>query len=359
MLMYSRKQLIPFICVLGLLVLNGCAGLNRYVPAQTPQLSIEEQKRLGKATAGRLLQILGGAYHDAQLMDDLNRQAVKLQLNVLVADTSRQALYVLPGRHVIVTRGLLAQNQSAQKLNTLMSSAAQRADAPFGERANRDVVIAIDDFFAGQESVYDIEAPSVRLARFFEEQGCDAACFGRYSKDYSGQVVSNETMPGSVVRLSEFNAGYELLAVARDLEKQGRRADAMATYLQAATEAADQPRILGALGMAYLRSGDKKSASLHLKKAVNLQPNYYRTLMGLGYLYLKQGKVSAARDKLAASVKLLPVIENLFLLAEAMERSDDLRGASSLYRLVVESDRYSKLGRTAASRLKTMREHNE
>jgi hypothetical protein len=64
--------------------------------------------------------------------------------------------------------------------------------------------------------------------------------------------------------------------------------------------------------------------------------------------------VRKAKDKLAASVKLLPVTENLFLLAEAMEKSDDLSGARSLYQLVAESDRFSKLGRTAVSRLKAM-----
>ncbi|MDH3453637.1 MAG: tetratricopeptide repeat protein, partial [Desulfuromonadales bacterium] len=82
-----------------------------------------------------------------------------------------------------------------------------------------------------------------------------------------------------------------------------------------------------------------------------LQPEHYRTQMGLGYLYLQMGRYDQANQALASSVRLLPVTENLFLLAEAREKSGDLEGAKSLYRLVVESDGSSKLGRTAASRL--------
>ena len=73
--------------------------------------------------------------------------------------------------------------------------------------------------------------------------------------------------------------------------------------------------------------------------------------MGLGYLYLQQGKVSQANDELAESVRLLPVTENLFLLAEAREKGGDVEGGLSLYRLIVDKDPHSTLGRTAARRL--------
>ena len=113
----------------------------------------------------------------------------------------------------------------------------------------------------------------------------------------------------------------------------------------------DEPRILGSLGMAYLRAGQNQAARLHLQKSVKLQPDYYRTQMGLGYLYLQKGKFRQANQALAMSARLLPVSENLFLLAEAREKSGDVEGAILLYQLVVESDRHSKLGRTSASRL--------
>ena len=113
----------------------------------------------------------------------------------------------------------------------------------------------------------------------------------------------------------------------------------------------DEPRILRALGMAYLRAGQLQSARLHLQKAVKLQPDYYRSRMGLGYLYLQTGKLHLANQSLAESVGLLPVTENLFLLAEAREQSGDLKAALSLYKVIVDSDPDSKLGRSSASRL--------
>ena len=103
--------------------------------------------------------------------------------------------------------------------------------------------------------------------------------------------------------------------------------------------------------MAYLRAGQLQSARLHLQEAVKLQPNYYRSRMGLGYFYLQSGKLSRASEMLAESVELLPVTENLFLLAEAREKSGDNKGARMLYKVIVESDPDSKLGQSSARRL--------
>ena len=73
--------------------------------------------------------------------------------------------------------------------------------------------------------------------------------------------------------------------------------------------------------------------------------------MGLGYLHLQLGKFRLANQTLARSVSLLPMTENLFLLAEAREKSGDVEGAMLLYRLIVETDPSSKLGRASVSRL--------
>jgi uncharacterized protein HemY len=263
-------------------------------------------------------------------------------------------MYILPGENVILTRGLLAEIMSTGELISLLSYATRSSYDPLAGRTNRKVARAVEELSAKRESIYDPEAPTIRLANFFEGRGCLDNCL-EISREFSssGSLVK-QSLPESFVRLRELKAGFELLAQARSAEKKGKQGESISIYLQAATKAVDQPRILNALGMAYLRSGDAKSASLHLKKAAKLQPDYYRTQMGLGYLFLQQGEVRKAKDKLAASVKLLPVTENLFLLAEAMEKSDDLTGAKSLYQLVAESDRFSKLGRTALSRLKEM-----
>ena len=102
--LYRHFALILFICVL--LTLSGCAGFDRYLPAAVPQLSAADEERLGDVVAGRLLQMLGGAYADEQLTHDLQRLAPEYgPIHLSVADTSRQAFYVLPGRQAILTRG--------------------------------------------------------------------------------------------------------------------------------------------------------------------------------------------------------------------------------------------------------------
>jgi predicted TPR repeat methyltransferase len=73
--------------------------------------------------------------------------------------------------------------------------------------------------------------------------------------------------------------------------------------------------------------------------------------MGLGYLALEKGSLRQASRELAESVKLLPVIENLFLLAESREKSGDIKDALALYRIIVKADPGSKLGRSSARRL--------
>jgi len=103
--------------------------------------------------------------------------------------------------------------------------------------------------------------------------------------------------------------------------------------------------------MAYLRAGQLQSARLPLQKAVKLQPDYYRSRMGLGYLYLGKGQLRQASQELAESVALLPVTENLFLLAEVREKSGDLKEALALYTMIVKADPDSKIGRSSASRL--------
>jgi uncharacterized protein HemY len=188
------------------------------------------------------------------------------------------------------------------------------------------------------------------MSRIFERTACVEDCLVSALPPVGGKPGPGQ-LPESLRRLAGIAPGYLLLAQARNYEESGDQTQAITTYLQAASEAPDEPRVLSALGMAYLRAGEMSSARIHLQKAVKLQPEYYRTLMGLGYLYLQSGNPGQANQLLTESVRLLPVTENLFLLAEAREKSGDTVGARSLYSLIVESDRHSKLGRTSAGRL--------
>jgi tetratricopeptide (TPR) repeat protein len=356
MLTRTQINILSLHCLAAALIwLGGCAGLTQYGPAEPPLLSPDQQTRVGEIVAGKLIQVLGGPYHDERLAADLNRlsglQAPRPPV-IAVADRSAAELYPLLGGRIVMTRGLLARMRSRAELDSLLHYAAQLAGGVYRERMSRSMVETAGQVLSAKDSVYDPEAPAIRLARLFARNPCGQGCLapalsGLAPVDRQGL----HALPESVRRLAGLQPGFELLASARESEQRDDQGKAIATYLQAAAKTPDEPYILGALGLAYLRAEQLQPARLHLQKAVALQPDYYRTLMGLGYLSLQQEKYKQANEILADSVRLLAVAENLFLLAEAREKSGDTQGAMALYRLVAESDRYSKLGRSAAARL--------
>ncbi len=357
MMLIAGFKNILLLALFGALALSfsGCADLAGQVPAQPLSLTRAEQTKLSAATEPRLVQMLGGFYYDQSVAEDLTRLCLKEyqaadSCKISVADLSASALYPLPSGRIVLTRGLLAEVNSTAELLSLLGKAVSLSRQFYADHATRDMNQLIEELLSGPVLQYDPDSADIRLARLFKEKACEKSCLelNRVSVNAGTGVVP---LPDSVTRIVALQPGYELLGKARNFEEQGDQRQAVATYLQAATATPDEPRILRALGMAYLRAGQMQSARLYLQKAVQLQPNYYRSLMGLGYLYLKMGKLDQASQSLAESVALLPVTENLFLLAETREKRGDLKGALMLYKLIVESDPDSKLGHSSARRL--------
>ena len=349
----SRKLLWPAIMSIALACFAGCTGMDRYLPAETPQLTAEQEIKVGTAAGDRLLQLLGGPHHDKALAEEIESlltpdDVISGRLVVSVADKSSAALYILPGGRVVMTRGLLSEVRDLGGLKALLQQAAALTHTALSVQATRDSNQATMEILSIKESIYDPESGSIRLARIFAERPCEGDCVKSL---LSSGVSNSEGIPEPIRLLKELQPAYALLAEAQRFEKADNSAQAIIYYLKAATMAPEEPHILGSLGMAYLRAGELQTARLNLQKAVKLQPDYYKTRMGLGYLSLQQGQIRKANEQLAESVRLLPVTENLFLLAEAREKGGDIEGSKSLYRLIVEKDAQSKLGRTAASRL--------
>jgi predicted Zn-dependent protease len=344
--------------IIALTWLAGCAGMDQYLPADAPILTADQEIKVGSTVEDRLLQLLGGPRHDQVLLAELDslikpEGGASGRFTVSVADKNAAALYALPGGRIVVTRGILSEISDQDELVALLQDAAALTRTAYSERANRASNEATAEILSLKESVYDPESGSIRLARILARRPCEGSCLNSLLQ--SG-VSRSGNVSESIRMLKELQPAYELLKEAQRLEKADKPSQAITQYLNAASMAPDEPQILGALGMAYLRAGELQTARLNLQKAVELQPDYYKTRMGLGYLYLQQGKVRKANDQLAESVRLLPVTENLFLLAEAREKGGDAEGGMSLYRLIVETDPHSKLGRTAASRLARLKD---
>lgn len=351
-------QKLLFVCWLltALLWLGGCSALPGYVPVTVPPLADAEAERVGRAVETKLLQMIGGPYHDRGVTKSLDTLAAGPRaFRVVVADQNLPALYPLPGRRAILTRGLLSALSRRTQLQALLSHAAELSDLVYAARATPEMLASVKVFLSTAEDVYDPDAAVLRLARHFKAEACTDACLADIlSVSDRGSEAGSATLPDSISRLAKLQPAYDLLASAGRFEKAGDQIRAIGLYLEAAVMAPEHPGILGPLGLAYLRSGQLQEARIHLQKAVKLQPGYYKTRMGLGYLYLQQGNLPLANEFLASSVEILAVEENLFLLAEAREKSSDPAGAISLYRLVVATASHSKLAEAASVRLQKL-----
>lgn len=170
----------------------------------------------------------------------------------------------------------------------------------------------------------------------------------------SGYRIGAEELQTATAGIREAQKGYALYDQAQAMEKEGKPGRAIVTYLQAAAAAPDQPLILTALGMAYLRADDLASARRHLAQAVHLDGKYYASRLGLGYAYLQQEKGDAAVKEFEASMALLPTLQGGYLLAEGYEKTGKPAKAAELYRAVAEADGGGKLGRAAGERLRIL-----
>ncbi|APG27296.1 hypothetical protein A7E78_05235 [Syntrophotalea acetylenivorans] len=167
-------------------------------------------------------------------------------------------------------------------------------------------------------------------------------------------VLNQQAFARSVAGLRQTQQGYALYDQARKLEEQGQLPRAIAVYLQAATAAPDQPLILTALGTAYLKADDLTAGQQHLSRAVQLDGQYYRSRMGLGYLLFEQENYPRAVRELEASMALLPTLQGGYLLASAYEGNHQIGQAVEMYRAVVKASPDGRLGKAAAERLKEL-----
>jgi len=172
----------------------------------------------------------------------------------------------------------------------------------------------------------------------------------RYAAELKTAPFNREAFQQATLSVRQLEPGYAMYEQARKQEAKGDLRGAISTYLNAAALAPDQPLIMTGLGMAYLKAEDLKSARIHLARAVSLDPNYYQSHMGLGYIYLEEGRTDLAVTNLQQSLDLLPTGQGAFLLAEGFAKQGKKQQAVELYQQVAKADPNGQLGQTAAAR---------
>lgn len=170
----------------------------------------------------------------------------------------------------------------------------------------------------------------------------------------AGLALAPDPFREATARLRKVQPGYELYEEARRLEVQDSLAAALETYHRALEAAPNEALIYTGLGLASLKAGDLNPARRYLQKAVQLDGGYYRSHLGLGYVYLQKGENLAAVKAAERSVELLPTLQGGFLLAEGYEKTGRRQQALELYREVAGADPGGRLGRAAAEKVRTL-----
>lgn len=137
-------------------------------------------------------------------------------------------------------------------------------------------------------------------------------------------------------------------------EVQGNLKTAIELYHKAMQQAPENGFLLTSLGLAYLRIEDTIPARRYLLKAVKYDPSYYKPKLGLGYIYLQGQQLEKAVNQLEDSLQLLTTVEGTFLLGQTKQALGDFPRARQLYQAVVKADGDGKLGKTAATLLRSL-----
>lgn len=174
-----------------------------------------------------------------------------------------------------------------------------------------------------------------------------------YPNDLGSDGPDPSAFKQHLERLSLSSGAYELYDRARYAEKMGQEAEALEHYHRAIQEA-PQGLLLSSLGMAYLRAEDLIPARRYLQQAVTVDPDYYQSRLGLGYIAVRNQHWVDAITQLTASLALLPTAQGIYLLAEAEEGRGNIVRARQLYQTLVQVDGKTQLGQAAAARLKQL-----
>lgn len=179
----------------------------------------------------------------------------------------------------------------------------------------------------------------------------------QYPRSRIGNDAQINTMPfmQATADLREKKKAYDLYDEAQQLEAEGQFEKAIDVYQQALREAPQESLILTGLGLASFKADDSIPALRYLRQAVELDGNYFKSRMGLGFAYLEKKEYPKAVEHLEQSMELLPTPQGGYLLAQSYEGVGRREDALNLYQEVAEADPDSKIGQAAAQRVQQLK----
>ncbi|MCD6526407.1 MAG: M48 family metalloprotease [Desulfuromonas sp.] len=362
-------------------------------------IDLNQEIALGSKAAQWLIQEAGGDFGDevlAAYVTDLGQRLVAVSscdgvpFRFVVVNDSGRDSQAVPGGMVLINRGLLLALDSPQPLAVILSHEMAHIihRHALDEALRRKVLrghLPLFSLLGPTDDAESVVTQGQHLAEFLtafnytEQQEVEADALAAVMLRDAGfdpqalaavggcrkfNLTAELGTGPSATQQGAFNealqslrtlaAGYEVFEQARQQERQDRLPQAIALYLQAATQAPEQSLLLTGLGLAYVKVGDFNSAKHYLRQAVNLNGHYYRSRLGLGYIHLQQNNLEQAMLQLQRSHDLLPTLQSSYLLAEGYQARQQLAQARALYQQVADADGRGKLGRAARRQLEQL-----
>ena len=155
-----------------------------------------------------------------------------------------------------------------------------------------------------------------------------------------------------VGKLKASKPAYQAYDAGRQALAKGDINTAAALASKASKAEPREARFEELLGDVAMSQKNADQALTHYRKAIKMQPDYFRPYVQGGLALNSLGRTAEAEPMLKRSVELLPTATSFNLLGRIAEQKGDLNGAMQLYK--VASDSKSDIGKDANLRLQRL-----
>ena len=155
-----------------------------------------------------------------------------------------------------------------------------------------------------------------------------------------------------VGKLKASKPAYQAYDAGKQALSKGDIKNAAALASKASKAVPREARFEELLGDVAMSQKNADQALTHYRKAIRMQPEYFRPYVQGGLALNSLGRTAEAEPMLKRSVELLPTATSFNLLGRIAEEKGDLNGAMQLYK--VASDSKSNIGTDAKARLQRL-----
>jgi len=167
-----------------------------------------------------------------------------------------------------------------------------------------------------------------------------------------GGVWGREIYAVKVGKLKASKPAYQAYDAAKQALAKGDTKNAIALTQKAIKAEPREARFEELQGDIAMSQKNAEQALTHYRKAIRLQPDYFRPYVQGSLALSSLGRTPEAEPFLKRSIELLPTATSFNLLGRIAEEQGDLNGAMQRYKIAADSQ--SEIGKDAKARLQRL-----